>query len=189
MTIPPASTHLLTPASQSPPVPLRQLVGVSQPPRASPQRRDHHQTPLSRPALVFCPAHRYHWAPGGSDRKRGSDAGAGTVICVGVLTATLLLAGTCAVGAAAHRAATATGLAADHAALAAASTAANDPGGDPCGDAARIAAAGDATLTACAVGTDAVATVTVRSVFDQLPVPVAITRAARAGPADLAVGP
>lgn len=120
-----------------------------------------------------------------ANQEHNKDNGSGTVLCAGVMSATLLLAGTCAAAAVAHRAATATRIAADLAALAAASTAANDPADQPCHVAANIAAAGGSTLTSCTVESNAVATVTVKTAFNHLPVPVTITRTARAGPIDV----
>lgn len=91
------------------------------------------------------------------------DAGAGTIVAVGLVGAAvglaLLLAPVATVGIARHRATTA----ADAAALAAADTVVGIAAGDPCGNAGLTAAANGAALERCELD-GLVATVEVRVV-------------------------
>jgi secretion/DNA translocation related TadE-like protein len=127
---------------------------------------------------------------GGREHPRGPDAGAGTVLVLGLVAVGVLLALALSLlgqaVAARHRASTA----ADLAALAAAQVANAPPiragSGDPCDVARRTAADNGAVLTSCAVDDRGVATVTVRTDIKSVADVLRATARARAGPADIA---
>jgi secretion/DNA translocation related TadE-like protein len=122
----------------------------------------------------------------GDRRGDGSapERGAGTVLVLGVVAATLSLAAVMAVigqaFVARHRAAAA----ADLAALSGATAAANGDGGRACGRAAAVAAANGARLVSCAETPDGVVSVVAAVARPPILISVvAVTARARAGPA------